>query len=165
MSNTKQLQAQIEGLTVSRNFWMSVADNLRNEFELTVPIGAENTLRLYHLGDKWYVTEYSVTDDIVVSHPLGYKTRAEAIKFMNSLLTDEERVSGIEQAQLREETELTRFLITYNVNLIHQVEVNARDEKHAEEVFEEMYRDRHDELPEYHDISHEVVDVEPTAMQ
>ena len=62
-------------------------------------------------------------------------------------------------------SELTRFLITYQVNLIHDVEVNARDEEHAKEVFEQMYRDRYDELPEYHDISHEVVYVEPTAMQ
>ena len=62
-------------------------------------------------------------------------------------------------------SELTRFLITYQVNLIHDVEVNARDEEHAKKVFERMYAESNGELSEYYDISHEVVYVEPTAMQ
>lgn len=60
---------------------------------------------------------------------------------------------------------LTRYTVTYQVNLIHDVEVDARDEEHAKEVFEQMYNERNDEMPEYHDISHEVVYVEPNEMQ
>lgn len=60
---------------------------------------------------------------------------------------------------------MTRFLLTYHVNLIHDVEIEARDEEHAKELFEKMYTDSSGELSEYHDISHEVVYVEPTAMQ
>lgn len=164
MTAIKELQAEIESLTVSRNFWMRAAENLRKEFELAVPIGADNTLHLDHLGSKWYVTEYDKGNGIVCAHSEGYGTRAEAIEFMNSLLSDEERVSGVEHDRVGE-PELTRFLVTYHVNLVHDVEVNARDEKHAKEVFEQMYTDSNGELSEYHDISHEVVDVEPTAMQ
>jgi hypothetical protein len=59
----------------------------------------------------------------------------------------------------------TRFLVEYTVNLHHSVEINALDEEHAQELFEEMYNTRNDSMPEYYDISHDVVSVEPTAMQ
>lgn len=55
---------------------------------------------------------------------------------------------------------MNKYLVTYNVNLIHEIEIVADNENHARELFEDMYRNEQDSLPEYHDIDHEIVDVE-----
>lgn len=54
---------------------------------------------------------------------------------------------------------MTTYVIEYHVNLIHEVEIDAETPEEATAKFEEMYWERHDELPDYHDISHDVVHV------
>lgn len=90
----------------------------------------------------------------VVRHDNGRSTE-EYVEYEDSDI----EVDVIEQPRL------TRFSIDYTVNLHHTVEIDARDEEHAKELFEEMYNSDNGLMPEYYDISHDVVSVEPTAMQ
>lgn len=66
----------------------------------------------------------------------------------------------IEGLDMPEHLKLKKFLVTYNVNLVHEIEVEAGDDIEARAVFEDMYENNNDEMPEYHDISHEITDVE-----
>jgi hypothetical protein len=66
----------------------------------------------------------------------------------------------IDGLDMPEHLKLKKFLVTYNVNLVHEFEVEAGDEIEARMVFEEIYENEQEVLPEYHDISHEIVDVE-----
>ena len=169
MKTTKQdLLKQIAELQKAKDFWMKTTEKLRRELELEVGIACENSLTLMHLGSRWYVTEWDSEGKSLEDYS-PFDTRKEAIELINKLLAEEEKASGVKHDRVIlehiGEEELTRFSIDYTVNLHHTVEIDARDEEHAKELFEEMYSERNDELPEYHDISHDVISVEPTAMQ
>ena len=169
MKTTKQdLLKQIAELQKAKDFWVKTTEKLRQELELEVGIACENSLTLMHLGSRWYVTEWDSEGKSLEDYS-PFDTRKEAIELINKLLAEEEKASGVKHDRVIlehiGEEELTRYTVTYQVNLIHDVEVDARDEEHAKEVFEQMYNERNAEMPEYHDISHEVVYVEPNEMQ
>lgn len=52
-----------------------------------------------------------------------------------------------------------QFMLNYNVNLIHTIWIDADTEEEAKEIFEYLYDNHQDTMPEDCDIDHEVTDV------
>jgi hypothetical protein len=55
---------------------------------------------------------------------------------------------------------MAKYNVTYLVNLIHEIEIEADTPEQAEIEFERMYTEEQNLMPEYHDISHEVYEIE-----
>jgi hypothetical protein len=67
----------------------------------TLGIASENVLRLVaetnlsRLGD-WFVIEEDEKGETMISYPYAFKNRAGAVAYANTLLEEEETLTGIE---------------------------------------------------------------------
>lgn len=52
-----------------------------------------------------------------------------------------------------------QYMVNYSINLLHTIWIDADSEEEAREIFENIYMDNHDILPEDDDVDHEITDV------
>ena len=110
-------------------------------------------MNVYSKGDIVVVNNYG-KDRGIITDIEGDKV---TVKWLDVLPVRKEEFDV--DALMKIDENLTLYRVEYNVNMVHELWVYARNTEHANERFEYLYDNHQEWLPEYHDLDHEVTEI------